>query len=105
MTKWADGPVTLENSDHAYYGIPEMGYLRWREYTGGQTVVYVHQLVAIAHGIATPEEAFSGGDFHVHHKDICTLNNAPENLEKESGREHGPNHMNGNYERDLYPQD
>ena len=98
MTKWADGPVSLENSDHAYYGIPEMGYLRWREYTDGQSVAYVHQLVAIAHGIATPGEVFSDGEYHIHHRDRCTLFNSPRNLEKKKGGSHGPEHMNGDYE-------
>lgn len=45
-----------------------------------------------AHGIAEPEEAFSGGDYQIHHRDECTLHNSPENLEKRENERHTPRH-------------
>lgn len=103
--KWSDGPVTLENFDHRYYDIPEMGYLRWREYTDGQTVVYVHQLTYLAHNPdAPPSDVFSDGDYEVHHgtddrfSDLeakCPLFNWGANLRLEDGADHGDWHLNG----------
>lgn len=116
MSKWADGPVSLENSDHRYYDIPEFGYLRYRDYYGGETfVVYVHQLVYLADNPDVDgADVFSNGRNVVHHgtderlfendaEAKCPLFNWGENLHLEEKRYHADRHMNGPSWRD--PED
>jgi len=66
--------------------------------------IRVHQLVAVAHG-ADPHRVYSGGDYHVHHRNRMTADNRPENLNVvEAGehiRDHGlPKEFHGPYEHD-----
>ena len=63
------------------------GYQRVRDYCGGQSVVYVHQLVAIADG-ADPGKVFSNGVYHVHHRLPIPWLNIPGNLELVHWTEH-----------------
>jgi DNA-binding CsgD family transcriptional regulator len=61
--------------------ITVQGYETVRTKIGGvEKSVGVHQLVAIANG-ADPYKLFSGGDYHVHHKNHISWDNRPENLE------------------------
>lgn len=50
-------------------------------------VVAIHQLVAIANG-ADAHKVFSGGEYHVHHKNGCRVDNRPINIELLSRSEH-----------------
>ena len=58
--------------------------------THGSRPVYVHRLVAYAHGeldsLADPRQ--------VHHCDGCTWVNSPENLEAREPPEHADHHLN-----------
>lgn len=77
--KISDGPVSLEQ---------ERGWLRWRGQHCGETkVVYVHQLVQIAHG-ADPAKIFSNGEWNVHHDNEVRYDNRPDNLELLSAEDH-----------------
>lgn len=74
------------------YHITSNGYESFRSFDGGDRVVFhVHQLVAIANG-ADPHKIFSGGSYHVHHKNGCTFDNRPSNLEVLSAKDHREKH-------------
>lgn len=59
--------------------------------THGSRPVYVHRLVAYAHGEIDGLE----DDRHVHHRDGCTWVNSPENLEACEHDRHGRHHLHG----------
>lgn len=70
------------------------GYERFRTYDcerKGEVYVYVHQLVVLAHG-ADPREVFSGGRWHVHHRNGVKFDNRPSNLELRRADEHTRHH-------------
>ena len=70
------------------------GYERvraWDPLERRERYAYVHQLVAIANG-ADPSEVFSGGRFHIHHRNGCKFDNRPGNLEVRRSDEHGRHH-------------
>jgi hypothetical protein len=60
-------------------------------YYGNKSIVYVHQLVAIANG-ADPYKVFSDGEYHTHHKNEVRWDNRPENLKFVSQFEHRAEH-------------
>jgi len=72
----------------ATYGTDKDGYEKW---VSGCKTVGVSQLTAIANG-ADPEKVFSDGDYHVHHRNKCTFDNRPENLELVHHKEHSEIH-------------
>lgn len=70
------------------------GYERIREWVPSEQrerYAYVHQLVAIADG-TDPEEIFSDGERHVHHRDGIKWHNAPDNLEVRERAAHTAHH-------------
>jgi hypothetical protein len=72
----------------AYHTQKESGYPAVSARGSDRTVqVRVHQLVAIADG-ADPQDVFSNGSYHVHHKNGCAFNNRPSNLEILTAEEH-----------------
>lgn len=54
----------------------------------GAKRVPVHSMVAIAEG-ADPRKVFGNARWHVHHRNGCSLDNRPENLEVVCASEHG----------------
>lgn len=71
------------NYSKLYYHI-DNPYPHWKQ--NGSTVA-VHQLLAIADG-ADPHKVFSGGDYHVHHKNEISWDNRPDNIELLTKEEH-----------------
>jgi len=72
----------------AYHTQKESGYPAVSARGSDRTVqVRVHQLVAIADGV-DPQDVFSNGSYHVHHKNGCAFNNRPSNLEILTAEEH-----------------
>jgi hypothetical protein len=65
----------------------------WIPSKGVTKSVRVHQLVVIAEG-GDPEKVFSGGEYHIHHRDGVPFDNRAENLELLScdghSKRHGP---------------
>lgn len=60
------------------------------------TMVYVHRLVAIAHGELSPSEMW-GSELVVHHKSEHGLDNRPDNLEVMGRGEHQTHHLEKRY--------
>lgn len=54
---------------------------------GENYYVFVHRLVACAHGMIAPSEVYSG-DTDIHHKNGIVLDNSPENLQAVTPKEH-----------------
>jgi len=75
----------------------QTGHERMRaRYNGTRYTVSIHQLVAIAHGIATPQEVFGDSGLVIHHQNEIPWDNRPSNLTSVSRGEHVWIH------RDLY---
>lgn len=54
---------------------------------GENYYVFVHRLVACAHGMIEPSDVYSG-DMDIHHKNGIVLDNSPENLQVVTPKEH-----------------
>lgn len=68
------------------------GYETVRDSSGGvHKHAHIHQLIAIAEG-ANPHKIYSGGEYHVHHKNGVKWDNRRENLEVVSAKEHKQRH-------------
>jgi len=71
------------------------GYERWRDGWYEDTL-YVHQLLAIAHG-GDPYSLF-GGECEVHHENNIPWDNRPENLQVTTRSEHMRKHYESDYD-------
>lgn len=98
----------IERRDSNYYRRKEppkleqkkSGHIRARAtHKGTRYTVSVHQLVAIAHGIASPKEVFGDNGIIIHHENEVPWDNRPENLKAVSRGEHVWIH------RELYGSD
>jgi len=73
--------------EHATFKTGSKGYEWWRDYHGGEKVVGVHQLVAVAeYGF----DMVAGKD--THHRNKIPWDNRPENIEVMSQSEHSSTH-------------
>lgn len=86
-------PSGGQRIERASYRTNQEGYEQWTD--DGKTV-YVHQLVAIAHG-ADPHDIFSSGDYQVHHRDTIPFDNRHENLSVVSDSEHKQIHSDNEW--------
>jgi hypothetical protein len=76
--------------------VDDYGYMRWRVSDGeSYRAIGVHRLVAVANGEPL-EKVFSGGEYHVHHKNGVPWDNRPENLELMTKSDHHSLHNNPN---------
>lgn len=80
--------------NHATFRTDNGGYERWSDSVAG---IRVHQLLAIAEGV-DPHKVFSGGEFHVHHRNGIPWDNRPDNIEVLDESGHHKLHSNS---RDL----
>lgn len=77
------------------YGFSTHNYCAWSGTTDvdGFSTTFVHQLLAVSEG-ADPHKVYSGGEYHVHHKNGITWDNRPENITLMSASEHMSHHRN-----------
>lgn len=87
------GRVEGQKSNKLAYGDDPSGYCKWSGTIDidGFSTTFVHQLLAVADG-ADPYKVYSGGEYHIHHKNGVKWDNRPENIEVVTPKEHAEKH-------------
>lgn len=98
VRKWRNKHGIEPKDQHTNYGggIPEDSQIdtdRVARYVrlNNTPRVYSHQLLAIAIGY-DPYNVFSGGEYHIHHKNQIPFDNRPDNIELIKRSDHTGNH-------------
>lgn len=94
----------LRNGESVPYGMHETtGYPRWHDQISGRQA-FVHQLLAVANGV-DPHKVFSAADYVIHHKNVCEIDNRPDNIELLTNQQHTATHRRDEWvERDGWPE-